>query len=133
MRYTGRTPWDVLGVAEGASFSDVKRAYFRRARETHPDARGGSAEVFREVQAAFDALERHAPRDETPARPARPARPTRSQRPARRTPYDSWIRPPRRARQWLDNDPLVTGSAAARTETRRLTFAGVLARELGGW
>ncbi len=31
----GRTPYGVLGVAEGASFSEVKRAYWRKARATH--------------------------------------------------------------------------------------------------
>jgi curved DNA-binding protein CbpA len=126
MRYTGRTPWDVLGITEDASFSDVKKAYFRRARTTHPDAPGGSAEAFRELQAAFDALQRHAARAETPARPARPARPPRA---PRRTPYDTWMRPPRCTRQWVDDDPLVTGCT---TPTGRPTFAKVLARELGG-
>ncbi|MDE3203183.1 MAG: J domain-containing protein [Acidobacteriota bacterium] len=66
MSSTGRTPWDVLGIAEDASFSDIKRAYFRRARTAHPDAPGGDAEGFRQVQAAFEELSRRATRPDPP-------------------------------------------------------------------
>lgn len=45
----------VLGIARGASIDEIKRAYRKRALETHPD-RGGDAEAFRAVQRAFEQL-----------------------------------------------------------------------------
>lgn len=46
------TPYEVLGVSSTATQEEVRRAYRRRARETHPDL-GGSAEAFRAVQDAW--------------------------------------------------------------------------------
>jgi hypothetical protein len=48
-----RPYWEILGAAEGASLDELKRAYRRRAKETHPD-QGGSAEAFREVLRAWE-------------------------------------------------------------------------------
>lgn len=48
-------PYDALGVERDASPDDVKRAYQRRARETHPD-RGGSKEDFQNVSRAYRLL-----------------------------------------------------------------------------
>lgn len=121
MRYTGRNPWRVLGVAEGAPFSDVKRAYLRRARQTHPDAPGGSAEAFREVQAAFEALRLRVSSSDRPA--------PESNRPARPTPYDRWLARPRASRQWTDDDPLAAEYTVA-ARPRRFSFAEVLAGEM---
>lgn len=45
--------WAILDLEPGASTDDIKRAYRRRALETHPD-RGGDAEVFRAVQSAYE-------------------------------------------------------------------------------
>ena len=45
----------ILGVAEGAGMDEIRSAYRRRALETHPD-RGGSAEDFIKVQAAYEML-----------------------------------------------------------------------------
>ncbi len=111
----GRTPYGVLGVAEGASFSEVKRAYWRKARATHPDAPGGSVEAFREVQRAFETLRRLAPMEE------------RFVRRSRSTPYDPWLTRPRAARQWIDDSPLLP---TPRGSTRRPNFADILATEL---
>jgi DnaJ domain len=47
--------WSVLGLAPGASLAEVKRAFQRRALETHPD-QGGEAEHFRAVQRAYEKL-----------------------------------------------------------------------------
>ena len=44
-----------LGVGEGAGQDEIRSAYRRRARETHPD-RGGAAEEFIKVQAAYEML-----------------------------------------------------------------------------
>ena len=123
MRYTGRNPWRVLGVAEGAPFSEVKKAYLRRARQTHPDAPGGSADAFREVQAAFEALQlRISSSSDHPA--------PESNRPARPTPYDRWLARPRASRQWTDDDPLAADYTAGRPRPRRFSFAEVLAGEM---
>lgn len=42
----------VLGIGPGASRAQIKRAWRRKALETHPD-RGGSARRFREAQSAY--------------------------------------------------------------------------------
>jgi hypothetical protein len=46
----------VLGVPEGASLADVKRAYRLLAKRHHPDAGEGSVARFLEIQAAYEAL-----------------------------------------------------------------------------
>lgn len=46
----------VLGVSPGATASEVRRAFARRARELHPDRPGGDADRFREATEARDAL-----------------------------------------------------------------------------
>lgn len=47
--------WEVLGVAQGSTLIEIKRAYRARVHETHPD-RGGSAEAFQVVQRAYERL-----------------------------------------------------------------------------
>lgn len=42
----------MLGIDPGADDAEVVRAYRRRVKETHPD-RGGSADAFQRVQAAY--------------------------------------------------------------------------------
>lgn len=54
-----RDPWEALGVDRGASVAEIKAAYRRRARETHPDRNPGdptSEARFKEVVAAWEAL-----------------------------------------------------------------------------
>ncbi len=48
-------PHEVLGVPVGAGPAEVRAAWRRAARESHPD-RGGDVEVFRRARAAFDLL-----------------------------------------------------------------------------
>ncbi len=52
VRSAPQSAWAVLGLEPGASLSDVKQAFRKRALETHPD-QGGDAEAFRVVQAAY--------------------------------------------------------------------------------
>lgn len=49
------SPWAVLGLEPGAGPDDVKRAYRKRAMQTHPD-HGGRQEDFEKVQAAYERL-----------------------------------------------------------------------------
>lgn len=47
--------YDTLGVARDASQEEIKRAYRKLAMKHHPD-RGGDAERFQELQAAYETL-----------------------------------------------------------------------------
>ncbi|MDN4639481.1 DnaJ domain-containing protein [Agreia sp. PsM10] len=49
---TSATPYEVLGIAPTASNDELRRAYRRRLRETHPDT-GGTSARFHAVQAAW--------------------------------------------------------------------------------
>lgn len=49
------TPYALLGVPPGATADEIRRAYLRASRETHPD-HGGDPEAFRAVKAAYDVL-----------------------------------------------------------------------------
>ena len=50
-----RSAWEVLGLAQGADLAALKRAYRKRALETHPD-QGGDEARFLEVQRAYERL-----------------------------------------------------------------------------
>lgn len=47
------SPWAILGIEPNASLDAIKRAYRKRALETHPD-HGGDGERFRAVQRAYE-------------------------------------------------------------------------------
>jgi len=49
------TPYEVLGVPASASDEEIRRAYRRLLRQTHPDV-GGSAERFHAVQRAWERI-----------------------------------------------------------------------------
>jgi molecular chaperone DnaJ len=51
-----RNHYRVLGVRNEATPEEIKSAYRRRARESHPDRTGTGAESFREVQEAYELL-----------------------------------------------------------------------------
>jgi curved DNA-binding protein CbpA len=52
-RSLGATPYEVLGVDADASTEELRRAYRRRLRESHPDV-GGDPALFHEVQTAWE-------------------------------------------------------------------------------
>lgn len=60
LRGSGRTPLEVLGLAADTPIrlfrTLIKSAYRKLVMETHPD-RGGNAECFMRVQAAYEVLE----------------------------------------------------------------------------
>ncbi len=45
-----------LGLDPGADQADVKRAYRKRVKETHPDTGDGDEEAFKEVTEAYEHL-----------------------------------------------------------------------------
>lgn len=51
----GSTPYDVLGVDRHASAEELRRAYRRRQRQTHPDL-GGDPAAFHAVQIAWERI-----------------------------------------------------------------------------
>lgn len=54
-----KDPYQVLGVAPGASDDEIKAAYRKLAKKYHPDLNGGSAEAearMKEVNEAYDIL-----------------------------------------------------------------------------
>eukprot|EP00438_Fugacium_kawagutii_P025474 Skav226450 [mRNA] locus=scaffold3855:96208:102203:+ [translate_table: standard] len=51
----GKCPYEILRIAHDVSFSQLRHAYKQRALETHPD-KGGSDEMFKEVNTAFEFL-----------------------------------------------------------------------------
>lgn len=48
--------YETLGVAKDATHAEIRAAYRRRARKTHPDAPGGSREAFGALTRAVDVL-----------------------------------------------------------------------------
>ncbi len=48
-------PYEILGVRRDATDDQVKAAYRRRAKTTHPDS-GGDADAFSRVQKAYELL-----------------------------------------------------------------------------
>jgi len=48
--------YETLGLRKGASESDVRTAYFKLAKQYHPDKPGGDAAKFREINEAYNIL-----------------------------------------------------------------------------
>jgi molecular chaperone DnaJ len=56
---TGKSLYEVLGVAKNASADEIKKAYRKLARQYHPDKNPGDKEAeerFKEIQGAYDVL-----------------------------------------------------------------------------
>ncbi|WP_394237411.1 J domain-containing protein [Niallia oryzisoli] len=48
--------YDILGVKSSATMEEIKKAYRKRSKETHPDRKGGSSALFILVQEAYEVL-----------------------------------------------------------------------------
>ena len=87
-------PWEMLGVDRDASENDVRAAFRRLSRHTHPDA-GGTGGLYRALVDARDAMLNGAglPHDDPPAADEAASRPPRGPRPrrSRRPPQDEWV------------------------------------------
>ncbi len=85
-------PYAVLGVERGASPDEIRGAYRRAARESHPDLHPGDAtaiERFKRVQGAYEVLgdpARRAASDAPPVLSVPPARPAPARAPASEAP-----------------------------------------------
>lgn len=51
-----KDPYIVLEVEKTATLEEIKKAYRRKARETHPDVNDGDDEVFKEINEAYQIL-----------------------------------------------------------------------------
>ena len=59
--------YDILGVSRDATADEIKRAFRKLARETHPDANPDDAEAehrFREIAEAYEILREIRPLDD---------------------------------------------------------------------
>lgn len=51
------TPWSILGVKPGATQDEIKKAYRKKSRETHPDLNPTKdRREFQRIQAAYEKL-----------------------------------------------------------------------------
>lgn len=58
-----KDPYQVLGVSRSATSDEIKRAFHKLAHQHHPD-KGGNAEKFKEISAAYASLKDHKPQGE---------------------------------------------------------------------
>jgi hypothetical protein len=65
-----RAAHEVLGIASNASAEQIRAAFKRRSRQTHPDKPTGSAAAFREVSEAYERMIAAAPAPATRSRAA---------------------------------------------------------------
>lgn len=73
------THYEVLGVPRTATDAEIRIAYKRKARETHPDKPGGTTARFQEVAAAYAVLGDPAKRAEYDGRTTAPGLMTQAQ------------------------------------------------------
>ena len=113
------TPYEVLGVSPSASHDELRRAYRKLARETHPDT-GGSSARFVAVQLAWERI--GTPEDRAAYDRGRPSRTADE-------PHESWAAPSARPRAQDTRPPArAYGHPGG---WRRERFLGLM-REWGG-
>ncbi len=53
---SSRTYYQTLGVTQSASKAEIKAAYYKLAKQYHPDVAKGSEEKFKEINSAYETL-----------------------------------------------------------------------------
>lgn len=48
--------YDILGIAKNSSEDEIKKAFYKKAHQYHPDKKNGNAEKFKEVNEAYQVL-----------------------------------------------------------------------------
>lgn len=48
--------YDILGVSKGSSEEEIKKAFYKKAHQYHPDKKTGNAEKFKEANEAYQVL-----------------------------------------------------------------------------
>ncbi|AGK53634.1 J domain-containing protein [Bacillus sp. 1NLA3E] len=48
--------YDVLGIRQSATSEEIKKAYRKRAKETHPDKKNGNDDLFKLVKESYEVL-----------------------------------------------------------------------------
>lgn len=59
LRYFSSTRKDfykILNIPQNASESDIKKAFYKKAKESHPDVNKGSEDKFKEINEAYETL-----------------------------------------------------------------------------
>src|SRR5699024_7889631 len=116
MATTGPTLYEILGVSPDASASEIKAAYRKRARKTHPDVAGAEMNgLFLLIQHAHEVL----------SDPAQRAEYDRTMSggyaaPAAETPPP----PPDPPRGWVSGEQLLRSSTAALCRVKGTIWAG---------
>lgn len=68
-----KNPYEILGLEQGASKDDVKRAYRKKARENHPDLNPGDKDASKRMNEINEAYDRIMNPDKYTAEDARKA------------------------------------------------------------
>lgn len=48
--------YEILGVSNLATFTEIRDAYRKKVKELHPDKENGDAELFKKVKEAYESL-----------------------------------------------------------------------------
>ena len=51
-----KDPYSVLNVPKNSTTSDIKKQYFKLAKQYHPDYNPSTSEKFKEINAAYEIL-----------------------------------------------------------------------------
>lgn len=52
----GDNPYTILGITQNATLAEIKKAYYKLAKQYHPDKHPGKEEEFKKINAAYEIL-----------------------------------------------------------------------------